>query len=133
MRTMPRPDIHNYDLKYQQTEHQVHSSEISDRNKALILGYRDACVLHNVCGKPRLIRIMGALLLFARLANKSFDTFTKEDVQGLITKLLGHVPAYTAETLGTYKAITKRFLSWVVSPDTFPTGTPPPMVAWLTG
>ena len=38
---MPRPDIHNYDLKYQQTEHQVSNSEISDRNKALILGYRD--------------------------------------------------------------------------------------------
>ena len=133
MPSMPRPDIHNYDLKYQQTEVQVRNSEISDRNKALIFGYRDACILHGVCGRPRLIRIMGALLLFARLAGKSFDSFTKEDVQALVTKLLAHEPRYTAETLGTYKAITKRFLTWVVNPDAFPSGAPPPMAAWLTG
>lgn len=124
-------DIHNYTLKYRQTEDQVRHSEISDRNKDLIFRYRDACLLHNTCGKTRLIRVMGALLLFARLLSQDFDTVNRSDIECLISTLLRREPAYSAQTLGTYRAILKRFLTWVLAPDQFPKGTPPPAVAWL--
>lgn len=124
-------DIHNYRLKYEQTEEQVRTSEISARNKDLIFRYRDACLLLNTCGRTRLIRVMGALLLFARLLKQDFDTVARPDVERLITALLRREPAYSPQTLGTYRAILKRFLTWVLAPDAFPKGAPPPIVAWL--
>ena len=128
-----RPDIHDYALKYTQTEAQVQHSEITDRNKALIFAYRDACLLHQTCGKTRLIRVMGALLMLARVAGKNFDTLTREDLQALVATIMAHQPPYSPETLGTYRAILKRFMTWVLAPDTFPTAPPPPGIAWLTG
>jgi integrase/recombinase XerD len=125
-------DIHQYERKYQQVEAQVRNSEISQHNKDLIFAYRDACLLLNTCKRVRLIRVMGALLLFARILNQEFDTLTKRDVERLIAHLLGRNPPYSAETLGTYKAIVKRFLTWVLAPDEFPRGTPPHAVKWLT-
>lgn len=126
-------DIHQYELKYRQVEAQVRASAISDRNKELIFAYRDTCLLQNTCKRVRLIRVMGCLVLFARLLEQDFDTLTKRDVERLVARLLGRDPPYTAETLGTYKAIIKRFLTWVLAPDEFPRGTPPLAVKWLTG
>ncbi|HSQ03690.1 MAG TPA: hypothetical protein VLN59_06635, partial [Burkholderiales bacterium] len=126
-------DIHNYDLKYAQAEAQVHQSDITPRNKQLILAYRDACLLQQVCKKVRLIRVFGVLLLFARHLGKDFDRVTKEDLQATLGKLVARQPPYSAETLGTYKAIIKRFLTYVAAPDTFPKAPAPPLVAWITG
>jgi hypothetical protein len=58
-------DIHNYARKYDQADAAVRRSTISDRNKELIFGYRNACLLKSVCTKVRLIRVLGALTLFA--------------------------------------------------------------------
>lgn len=133
MKRMPRLDIHNYELLFAQTQEQVRRTTISDRNKALILAYCDACLASNTCGRVRLIRIMGALTLFAQLVAKNFDALTREDVQRLVSQLLARQPPYTPETLGTYKAIFKRFMTWVVHPEDFPRVPAPPIVAWLTG
>ena len=56
-------DIHSYNTKYVQAEAQVRRAQISDRNKELILAYRDTCLLRGVCRRVRLIRVMGALQL----------------------------------------------------------------------
>ena len=126
-------DIHQYELKYRQVEAQVRNSTISDRNKELIFAYRDTCLLQNTCKRVRLIRVMGSLVVFARLLDQDFDTLTKRDVERLVARLLSRDPPYSPETLGHYKAIIKRFLTWVLAPDEFPNGTPPPAVKWLTG
>jgi len=73
-------DIHTYDTKFAYAERQVRESALSDKNKALIIAYRDACLVKNICGKVRLIRVMGVLLLYARLLKKDFDQATKEDI-----------------------------------------------------
>jgi integrase len=125
-------DIHQYERKYRQVEAHVRDSDLSSHNKALIFAYRDACLLQNTCKRVRLIRVMGALVLFGRLLDQDFDTITKRDVERLIAALLQRDPPYSAETLGTYKAIIKRFLTWVLAPDEFPRGTPPLAVRWLT-
>jgi integrase/recombinase XerD len=126
-------DIHNYELKFGQAEAQVRSSEISDRNKHVIFSYRDACLLQQVCKKVRLIRVFGVLVLFARHLGKDFDQASKEDIQAALGKLVVRQPPYSPETLGTYKAIIKRFMSYVVAPDNFPRGPTPPIVSWITG
>lgn len=125
-------DIHNYDAQFAKTEAQVRESELSQRNKDLILGYRDTCLLRNTCGRVRLIRVMGVLLIYARLTTKDFDQLNREDVEGLITKLVTKKPPYSPQTLGTYKAILKNFLTWVLVPNEYPTKTPPGMVSWIT-
>lgn len=125
-------DIHSYELKVAGAEKQVRDSELSEQNKRLILGYRDACLLKGTCGRVRLIRVLGVLLLYARILQKDFNTLTKADVESLVSKLLARTPPYSPETLGTYKAILKSFITWVVQPDEFPTKTPPPIVSWIS-
>jgi integrase/recombinase XerD len=125
-------DIHNYEEKYAGAQRQVTNSTLSERNKQLIFGYRDACLIRNVCGKVRLIRVLGVLTLFGRLQPKDFDQYTKADVEHLIGQLVARQPPYTPETLGTYKAMLRNFLTWVLVPDKFPTRTEiPAQVAWI--
>lgn len=124
-------DIHNYQQQFAYAEGQVRASTISDRNKTLIFGYRDACLIKGTCGRVRLIRVLGALKLFATMFAKDFDRVAKEDIERLIATLMGRQPAYSAATMGTYKAILKSFMTWVVTPDDFPTKTPPAIVAWI--
>lgn len=126
-------DIHNYELKYRQAEQQVQQSTLSDKNKKLILEYRDTNLLKNVCGKVRLIRVMGVLVLLGRHLQKDFDLVTKQDVEGLLRTLVARNPPYSAETLATYKIMIKNFFTWVFVPDRFPTTTNlPDQVAWIT-
>lgn len=126
-------DIHNYARMYAQAEAQVRQSTISDRNKQLIFNYRDACLLQQTCGKVRLIRVMGVLVLYARNLAKDFDQAVREDLQALVAHLLTRQPAYSAETIGTYKAILKRFYTWLGNPNEFSARAPsPPLVAWIT-
>jgi integrase/recombinase XerD len=126
-------DIHQYAIKYERAVAQVRNSTISTRNRELILAYRDACLLQQTCGKVRLIRTLGALLLHARLLGKDFDIATRDDLQRLVTGMLNRQPAYSAETLGTYKAILKRFYTWLANPHEFGRRTPvPAIVSWIT-
>jgi integrase/recombinase XerD len=125
-------DIHDYATRFAYAERQVQNGDISQRNRDFILHFRDACLLRNVCSRVRLIRVMGVLLLYARLLKKDFDQATREDVENLVGQLVRRQPPYSPETLGTYKAILKGFLTWVVQPDHFPTKEPPALVSWIT-
>jgi len=126
-------DIHHYAAKYARAVAWVRASAISERNKTLILAYRDACLLQQTCGTVRLIRALGVLVGSARQLGKDFDTATIEDLQRLITEMLQHEPRYSAETLSTYKAIIKRFYTWLAAPGAFGSrATIPPIVSWIT-
>ncbi|MDX2154030.1 MAG: tyrosine-type recombinase/integrase [Bryobacteraceae bacterium] len=129
--TNPTLDIHRYDRKYEDARKSLLRSAVSDRNKDLILRYRDACLLKGVCSRVRLIRVIGALKVMGVALGRDFDTATKVDLQGLVAGLMQHQPAYSAETLGAYKAILRSFYTWLVLPDEFPTRHYPPIVAWL--
>lgn len=126
-------DIHNYQRMFAQAEAQIQQSDISSRNKELIFAFRDACLLRQTCGKVRLIRVMGVLLLFARSLREDFDQASRDDVQRLVAALLNRQPAYSAETVSTYKAVLKRFYTWLDNPAEFSSRTPAPMIVnWIT-
>lgn len=127
----PMVDIHNYEQQYRVWEAHVQKSTISERNKALIFGYRDACLLHDVCGKVRLIRAYQVLVRCAALLDKDFDTVTRHDIERVVTTLMqgDRKPA----TICTYKAILKRFLGWVLRPNEFPRIVEQPKeISWMT-
>lgn len=125
-------DIHRYEKKFGYAEAQVRRSDLSERNKALIFEYRDVCLLRNVCGKVRLLRVMGALTVMGQLLGKDFDHATRQDLEHLVSRLLSRQPPYSPETLGAYKAILRSFITWVTAPDTFPTKHYPPIVSWIS-
>ena len=117
---------------YAGAEAQVKSASISERNKDVILAYRDACLLQQTCSKVRLIRVMGVLLLAARTLNKEFEAATREDLERLIAAWMQRQPPYSAETLGTYKSIIKRFYTWLADPRAFTNrSAPPSLVSWI--
>jgi integrase len=124
-------DIHHYGVQYERALVLVRTSELSARNKELILAYHDACLLQQTCGRVRLIRVLGVLMRHARALGKDFDVATKEDLQRLVTSML--TQDYTAETVGSYKGILKRFYTWLDNPGEFgPKATAPPIVRWIT-
>src|SRR6266498_2715160 len=90
-------DIHDYQRMYAGAAALVQASEISARNKELILKYRDACLLQQTCGRTRLIRVMGVLLLAARALQKNFDTATREDLQQLPASWMARTPPYSPQ------------------------------------
>lgn len=125
-------DIHNYAHMYDSAAALVQRSDISQRNKELILAYRDACILQQTCGKVRLIRVMGALLLAARMLKMDFDKANRDDIQRLVAAWMARQPPYSAETIGTYKGMIKRFYTWLAAPTEFSArAAPPPIVAWI--
>src|SRR5438477_975184 len=126
-------DIHQFDKQYEAANQRLTASTISDRNKQLILRFADVCLLRQVCGKVRLIRALGALDLLARDLAKDFDQASREDLERILTNLLRHQPAYSPETIATYKRILRRFLSFVLAPDDFPQKTVPSSISWISG
>lgn len=124
-------DIHHYGAKYERSLALVRASDLSARNKELILRYHDACLLQQTCGRVRLIRVLGVLLRHARALGKDFDVATREDLQQLVTSMLAQ--DYTAETIGSYKGVLKRFYTWLDNPGEFgPKAAAPPIVRWIT-
>lgn len=125
-------DIHNYPRMYEAVRTQIRKSDITQRNKDLIFSYADACLLQQTCGTVRLIRVMGVLLLAARALGKDFDTANRDDVQRLIAGWMQRQPPYSAETIGTYRAMIKKFYTWLANPTEYTARTPPPsIVSWI--
>jgi integrase/recombinase XerD len=127
-----RLDIHGFDRQYVTMEKRVREAPISDRNRELIFGYRDACILHQTCEKVRLMKIMGELLFEAHQLSKDFDQLTRQDIEHYVASLLQRQPPYTWETLTTKKIILKQFMTWVYHPEGFPDFSEPvPQISWL--
>lgn len=127
-------DIHAFEHQYAAALQHLARSNISERNKAFIRSYCDACLLRQVCGKVRLIRAVIILNLLARQLVKDFDEATRADLEALLAGLLNHRPAYSVVTISTYKKVLRRFLSYVHAPSDFPRIKQlPDSIAWIIG
>lgn len=126
-------DIHNFERQYDQALANLARSNLSARNQALIRSFCDVCQLRQVCGKVRLIRAVGALGVMAHHLGKDFPDATRDDLERLLGALMARKPAYSNETLATYKRILRRFMTYVLVPDEFPNVKPLPLqIAWIT-
>lgn len=127
-------DIHSFEKQWQQALVNFERLPISDRNKQLVRAYCDACLLRQVCGKVRLIRVVVILGLLARQLEKDFDQVTRADLEVLLGNLLRHQPPYSVVTISTYKKVLRRFLTYVYAPNDFPhVKTLPESIAWING
>ena len=101
------------------------SDEIHERNKSLILEYKQDQVLKGL-SEATLLRNTQRLKIVAEQAEKPFDEMDKSDVKDLITWV--HEQDYTDETVDTYKTILKTFWGWLK--DT-PSDETPEEVRWI--
>src|SRR5258708_35779999 len=96
-------DIHSFEKQWQQTLANFERLPISDRNKQFVRSYCDACLLRQVCGKVRLIRVVVIVGLLARQLDKDFDQVTRSDLEVVLGNLLRREPPYSVATISTYK------------------------------
>src|SRR4051794_29491295 len=102
-------DIHSFEKQWQQALANFERLDISERNKQFVRSYCDACLVRQVCGKVRLIRVVIIMGLLARQLNKDFDQVTRPDLEVLFGNLLRHEPPYSVVTISTYKKVLRRF------------------------
>jgi integrase len=127
-------DIHQFARGYDRALANLDRQPISERNKQLIRGYCQACLLRQVCGKVRLASAITTLTKFARLFAKDFDQVTRADLERAIGLLLQHQPPYSVLTISVQQKLLRRFLLYVSAPDQFPTiKTFPESIAWMSG
>lgn len=102
--------IHNYEGKLQAKISNLKKSNLSTRNKELILEMGNDLVLDNL-SKPRVMKYLEILTIFVKRVNKDLDTVTKEDLK----KFVGEIQRnnnYSPWTKQTYKVIVRQFYKW---------------------
>jgi len=104
-------DIYDYSKWVEGAVRLVERAPISEKNKKLILEFRDFCSLNGI-GMPRMIRYLGVLKDWAILLEIDFDKATKEDIMKSV-RIVQENENYAAWTKATYKIMLKRFYKWL--------------------
>ncbi len=118
-------NIHNYDLRYQQTVKRVQKANISERNKEVIMRITNDLVLEGL-SKPRLMKYMGVLTIVAKMMQKDLDTADISDLKKIVTAVQQRSD-YSPWTKQMYKIIIRRFYKWLAGTKTYPE-----IVQWIT-
>jgi len=119
-------DIYDYEKKFEQTLNNLVRSDISKRNKELIIRFKDKCIINGM-SKPRIIKYLWVLRLFAKYMNKDFDKVSKEDIENLVSHI--QQQELSVRTKCCYKVILKRFYKWLKGHDE----EYPKEVKWIIG
>jgi len=129
---IPAKDIHDYNKKYDSALKRLKKSAISQRNKDLILDFDRACFLEGL-GKPRRIRLIGALFILAKIyLKKDFDKATENDIKEVVIKIKSKED-YSPWTKQNYEVILKKFYKWLKYGDNYKERTEyPRIVSWIT-
>jgi len=117
-RKMDYIDIHDYEKKYESIIQHLKSTDISERNKELILKFDETLGLIDQLKLARRIRVIGYLEVFAEKYLKSdFDKASKEDLKKAI-KLIDEAD-YSLWTRQGYRVVIKKFYRWLKYGDAY--------------
>jgi integrase len=123
-------DIHDYDKRYRNAKNFVERAQISQKDRDLIIQFERSCRLEGL-SLSRRIRIMGTLVMFARLLSADFDKATKGDLKELAHNIDAN-QAWSSATKHTHRAILKKFYKWIAFGDEYRTVREyPPIISWL--
>ncbi len=109
----PKTDgIHHYDESFETQKSLVDRSNISNKNKKIILEFDKQCNLERL-SKPRRMKLMSVLTIVARdYLKKDFDKVKIEDLKNVIAKI-NDKENYSIWTKQSYSVILKKFYSWL--------------------
>lgn len=115
-------DIHNFSNQLENRIKLLMNSSISQRNKDLILKFRDNCSLEGL-SIPRIVKYMVVLRMWGGLLE--FETASIQDVKKAVRII--QEKDYSSWTKSSYKVMLKRFFKWINN------GVYPPTVSWING
>jgi len=119
--------IHNYEKSLQSRFEHIAKSDISERNKKLIVDIANDLMLDNL-SKPRIMKYLEILRIVARKLGKDFDQATKEDLKLIVGEV--QQSDWSPWTKQTYKVIVRRFYAWLHGMKG--TGEYPEIVKWIS-
>ena len=82
-------DIHNYPRLLEMEQRTLDRSELSKRNKYLIVEFKDNLVRDNI-SIARIVRYVGVLRILALMIKTDYDEMTKKDAENYIRNQLKH-------------------------------------------
>ncbi|MEK6974641.1 MAG: tyrosine-type recombinase/integrase [Nanoarchaeota archaeon] len=109
-------DPQNFEIRYNSTIRKLEESDISERNKRIILRFKDNCIRCGL-GKPRVVKLIETMELIAIILDKDLDQVKKRDVERYITIIQER--NYTAWTRHDYKVVIKKFYKWLKGKNEF--------------
>jgi len=119
-------DPHNYKRKLELTVKNLkENTAISDKNRGLILKFKDDCLLEISVG--RTVRYVQNLKKIAVWLDRDFEKCTKDDIKSLVARINNE--NYTEWTKHFYKVTIRKFWKWVrgIEED----GAYPEEVKWI--
>ncbi len=110
--------IHNYDKKLEQTLARIKKSEISEKNKEILMTFKDNLVLKSL-SKSRIIRYLQYLIIVIEELKEDDITKLKESkLKKYISNL--QQSEFTSWTKQTYKVIIRKFFQWIAEENNVP-------------
>ena len=103
-------DVHHMEQRLDSTTRLVNKSELSERNKELIMQYKEQCFAEGL-SVARVQFYLTRMYVTAKYLGKDFD---KADISD-IRKLMAHIERvdYTPKTKNDYRVSIKRFYKWL--------------------
>lgn len=119
-----KQDWHNYTKQLIQTEQALKNSNLSERNKTLILDFKRQLVVDGLT-PARIVTYLRKLLHLGQQGAKDFDGFNKADVITLVEWVENRKLGEWSKC--SYKVVIKRFFKWLrKAEDEYP-----PEVRWI--
>lgn len=119
-------DIHNYKGRLERTLCKIKKSSISDKNKKLILGFRDNCFTEGL-SLPKIERYLFDLHKLAFMLGEDMSKATKQDLHKVVAEI--EQKNWSPHTKHSFKIMIRKFYRWVEGIDE--KGVYPERVKWL--
>lgn len=106
-------DIHNFKQQEITIRRLLDKSEISNKNKKLILEFVEHLSLTTKIGTARRVKLLSTLKQLSFKIKKDFDKVTNNDLEKIVSKIQSNED-YSVWTISDYNKILKRFYKWLI-------------------
>jgi len=115
--------IYPYESRFKTALKKVKESNISKRNKELILAFNDECFANGL-SKPRVTKYIYHLIKLATWLGKDFPNATQEDIKKVVAEIERAQLADSSKS--ELRMCLKKFYKWMKGSDEYP-----PEVRWI--
>jgi len=111
-------EIHGYDKEYEAQKRNVINSDLSEKNKELVLKFDALCYIQERLSKPRRIKLIGHIRRLSEYINKDFEETTISDLKHCLLQIEEQERLRLWTKQG-YRVVMKKFFSWVAYGDDY--------------
>jgi site-specific recombinase XerD len=115
---MESHDVHDYEKRLERVFKTLEQTKTSERNKKILLKYKEFCLNEEELSIPRVVRVTYDLIRLANLLKKDFDKTTADDMKEVTVKLKNE--NISERTQYDFKVAIKKFYRWLRKADEYP-------------